>query len=453
MLGELVRALLPEHPELEVHTDVTSMLEVAQGATLVLAPRAEDAAWLNINRPVFSYRELRVILWCDAETTLALAQQAVDFVDWISHRVECPSEPPRYAVAGIRCALADRVPGIVWLGGDLEACFAAARPRGRLHRISAAQPYAELVKEVKAHRRQWLAWADIDDASRLRRVRWALAEARHQTRVFMIEPAVPSPGWRRIHARAGELRSARETLARAGARYPGRLAALIDLEPEAIELLAQLLQQGERDQPIETELLGATDPGALVARLVSQREAAPEQALTREQAPIPLVRGMGERLLPLRKEELGNISRQLDEDRHVGTENVAWWAAWSRTPASTEQVLRLAPVIRGFVAEPLLRSRQRTGGFWRLLGRLALDAGEADVARHWSEQALEASQSHEADHALSLHILALASKAQGRYSEAEALLRRSLSIDEKALGGEHPDYGASLHALAGVLSS
>ena len=42
--------------------------------------------------------------------------------------------------------------------------------------------------------------------------------------------------------------------------------------------------------------------------------------------------------------------------------------------------------------------------------------------------------------------------SQGKYSEAESLLRRSLTLNEKALGSEHPSFGASLHALAGVLS-
>ncbi|MGE0023020.1 MAG: tetratricopeptide repeat protein [Hyphomicrobium sp.] len=37
-----------------------------------------------------------------------------------------------------------------------------------------------------------------------------------------------------------------------------------------------------------------------------------------------------------------------------------------------------------------------------------------------------------------------------RYSEAEPLLKRSLELDEKALGAEHPDTSATLHVLAGL---
>ena len=34
---------------------------------------------------------------------------------------------------------------------------------------------------------------------------------------------------------------------------------------------------------------------------------------------------------------------------------------------------------------------------------------------------------------------------QGRYAEADPLLKRALAIDEKALGPEHPDVGQSLN--------
>ncbi len=39
---------------------------------------------------------------------------------------------------------------------------------------------------------------------------------------------------------------------------------------------------------------------------------------------------------------------------------------------------------------------------------------------------------------------------QGRYAEAEPLVKRSLAIREKALGPEHPDVAQSLNNLAVV---
>jgi tetratricopeptide (TPR) repeat protein len=40
--------------------------------------------------------------------------------------------------------------------------------------------------------------------------------------------------------------------------------------------------------------------------------------------------------------------------------------------------------------------------------------------------------------------------AQGRFAEAEPLLKGSLAIAEKALGPDHPDVGITLNNLAGL---
>ena len=55
--------------------------------------------------------------------------------------------------------------------------------------------------------------------------------------------------------------------------------------------------------------------------------------------------------------------------------------------------------------------------------------------------------------ALSLNNLAALYVAQGRYAEAEPLYKRSLAIQEKALGPDHPDVGTSLNNLAGLYTA
>ena len=47
-----------------------------------------------------------------------------------------------------------------------------------------------------------------------------------------------------------------------------------------------------------------------------------------------------------------------------------------------------------------------------------------------------------------LNNLGQVAKVQGRYAEAEPLIRRSLAIREKVLGREHPDVARSLNNLA-----
>ena len=45
----------------------------------------------------------------------------------------------------------------------------------------------------------------------------------------------------------------------------------------------------------------------------------------------------------------------------------------------------------------------------------------------------------------------LVSQDQGKLSEAEPLMRRSLAIKEKALGPDHPDVAISLSSIASLL--
>ncbi|WP_245682832.1 tetratricopeptide repeat protein [Archangium gephyra] len=479
-LGELVRALLPIAPELEVHTEAYRMAEARPGSTLVLVPRAEDADWLNINRPLFAARALRVVLFCTREVTVALSRGAVDFLDWVSLRLECPTGPAPYAVAGLRCALAARVPGIVWTGGDLEASFAAARKGRTLRRISAARPYEELVAEAKAAgRREWLAWTDVDGDFRLRRVRWALAEARRRTRAILVEPAVRSPGWWEVHARVAEPAEACERLRSAGAKQPGRLAALVDLEPETIQLLGGLLERGVEEHFLEGELLKSAAPGTAVGRLASEQGLVTEKEQVRGRAPPPVMRALGvdrDRMRRLYEAELNAIEQQLHSEEQVDAEDTAFWSANTRST-------RFVPSgNRGELAEGLLRRTPWTSERWEQAANIALLAGDAAVAHLWARRAFETDNDQwevltqvlirqgrftEAESLLRrqlqaertpdlargwiLHELGLVLERQGKYAEAEALLRQSLSIKKQALGTHHPDYGASLHVLAMVL--
>jgi tetratricopeptide (TPR) repeat protein len=426
-LGELVRALLPEHPELEVHTEVQRVLEVPHGSTLVLVPRAEDADWLNINRPVFAQRELRVVLFCDTETTVALAQQAVDFFDWISHRVECPSRPPRFAVAGIRCALALRAPGIVWQGGDLEATFAASRPRGKLHKFSAARPYGELLAELKEHHRAWIAISEVDSPFRLRRIRWALAEAGHRTRAILVEPAVHSPGWWPVHARVAELREARVQLEKAGAPFPGRLAALNELEPEAITLMRLYLENGIRAETIEATLLGVKTPGLEQEASWEDigRQLAPHFLLG-EAAP-PLMRAFTPKhLRRLLQDELTAMHQRLEKGEPVEFGELAGWAAWTARP-------ELAPSARGaeFAIELSLRNREPAQVRWNALTTWAVLMADLDVAEFWARRAMVEKQPH------ARLTLASVLQAQGYHDEAGSLIQEALANEAQTPGWEH----------------
>ncbi|HVG58785.1 MAG TPA: tetratricopeptide repeat protein [Hyalangium sp.] len=478
-LGDLVRALLPTHPELEVHGDARKLVGVKPGSTVVLVPRAEDADWLNINRPLFALNSLRVVLFAPREVSVALARGAVDFFDWISHRLECIPGPAPFAVAGLRRALAIRAPGIVWKGGDLVAAFREVRPRGRLRTVSVARPYEELVAEIWAARGDWLAWTDVDGDFRLRRVRWALAEARCRTRTILVEPPVPSPGWWELHGRVAEFRVACERLERAGAIHAGRLAALVDLEPEAIELLGELLEQGMPEQTLEAEISRGADAGAAMGRLAAARGLVREKDLVRGRASPPAMRAFSENCANtrlLQGVEARELIHRIERGEWLEPED-AWWAASTtrRFPASTERFER-----QGGGAEVRLRHDARTEQTWEELAAVALLAGDVQVAHVWALRAagagvgkplilaqvlIEEGRWTEAESVLRrqlavdpsgargrvLYELARVLERQGRYMEAKEVLRHVLTLSEVELGEGYPGYGASLHALAVVL--
>lgn len=301
MLGALVRALLPRYPDLQVPARLGQISALPQGSTLVLVPRAEDADQLNLGRPIFAYRELRAILFCDSETTVALARQAPDFFDWISHRVECPRS---------------------------------------------------------------------------------------------LLPYVP------VYVRGADLREACTRLERAGAQLPGRMAALVNLQPELIELLAQLLGRGTSEAQLGAELLQAADPVPVL------REHAQRLGLLSDDT------GGKELLLRLRRASLAEIERRLQ----------------SGEAADASQVTALNEL------------------------SLALhERGQNAGAEHILRQALSLTEQHPgADRAASLLLLGRVLAAQGRYAEAESALQQVLSLQDKGLDSSPPEAAQALAMLAQI---
>lgn len=89
-LGALYRVLRSSAQSTEVVAGVRDLMELRAGTTVLFAPRIGEASWMNLYRPAFIDRGYRLVAWCSSETTVALSQQAPDWFDWISLRVECP---------------------------------------------------------------------------------------------------------------------------------------------------------------------------------------------------------------------------------------------------------------------------------------------------------------------------------------------------------------------------
>lgn len=114
-----------------------------------------------------------------------------------------------------------------------------------------------------------------------------------------------------------------------------------------------------------------------------------------------------------------------------------------RPIASEEEALETAK--ENFERDPewwAWQSRMRAGDEAYRRG----DHGEAE--RHWKAQ-LEFEVNMGSNR--SLDNLAMLYQTQGKYAEAEPLYERSLAMDEKTLGPEHPDLAESLKNYAALL--
>jgi tetratricopeptide (TPR) repeat protein len=393
-LRGLVRGLLPTYPDLDVHTDVTDVYSVPDGSVMVLAPRPENADWLNVQRPVFARRGLKVILWCDEETTEALARTAVDFFDWISHRHECPDVPPLHGVLGIQTALCARAPWIVWTGGDFEACFRAALPGREVVHVSAQRPFLELVETIRAAGRAWVVWGDVNSFSASMIVEQAVIEAGRRSRIIIDSHDGYRPrGWLQLHGQCMPLRAGRESLA--NLKAPGRLAALAGLEPEAMQLIRMLLRAGSGERSVESTLLNADDPNAAIARRLGAETWLESSQQSLGETPPPVLRAFHKETWLTKAWGRGRWGR-------LHLENRALKAVLLASDASDLAELDEAEA----------------------LARRAVDISE----RAWGPKSLW--------HASALRDLARALLKRGRFSDAESLLRRAIDVvsDEPTAG-------------------
>lgn len=434
-----------------------AILTVPEGATLVLVPRPEDADWLNIQRPAVARRNLKVVLWCDAETRVALAQQARDFFDWISHHHEAPAAPAPYAVCGIRAALRARAPGIVWAGGDLEACFKAALPGRALIHVRSARPYAELVEAARPSGRAWIAWHDVDGPFRLQQVQRATAEAGRRTRTVLVEPFGSLPGWWDVHAYVMAVSAARAMLERAGARAPGRLVALVGCEPEGVALIAELLERETAEAEIERTLAQAEDPGAAVAQLGERQGVMVLGAVGGQDVTSPFQRafGAGPRGWALRQKELLiNGQKIVHEHRSLVESLLGKAKALARQEGQGDEAealarwaLEITRKVHGEEHPKYAEALERLGGVYFQLRRFA-DA-EAAVLR--AIAILEAAPGTE-DEKLCLPLTNLATVLafQGRYAEANAAIDRVSEIARRR--GHERLWARSLSQKAEILS-
>lgn len=389
---------MTDHPEVTLVARAARLDDVPDGATVIMVPRIEEVDWLNLHRPLFADRALRLVLFCDGRTSAGLALRAPDLFDWISHRVECPPAAPSHAVAGLRAAVQLSIPAVRWDGLEPELSQVLADAvGGRLHPFIPTS-YDELVEELR-RTCSGPEWTCITPTSHLEvgRIRLALAEARRSRPVLLISFPLEAPGWwdapslRRsrlpdfpgcwgIHGRFAELDQAIDRLTSRGA--PARLAALLGLEPEAISMAAGVLGAGMIPSVLEQITIEAADPGAEVARLAERKSPVDLDDIMRGAVSPPYLR--------MRPHKVAGIS--FWRQRWAAREPDCWTAL--------EQDIQARP--RSFIS----------------LVERALVLGDTEIAARWARR----ERSADPDSPQVLHLSARVAYQRGRYAEAAAIL-------------------------------
>lgn len=297
-LATLLRALRGPHPDASVITALHRLESLPVGAVVVLIPAAHEADALNLARPLFERRRLRVVLWCASTVSAALAEGAPDFFNWISARVECPSATPWFTLATLRAAHDADIAGVVWLSPEapdeaLREAGLACEPRVELSGSGRSVALALAAAEETS----WI-WVDgVDSEAQMLTLRLVLADAQRRGRVIVSgrfpsrgeqraslpvgvndDAARPNDlwalgGWTLVDTEVASLRSLPDGL-------DVDLAIALRGEPEATRFTMVAAELAPDPQLLRAELESATDPGAaLAARVLREGEWADELRL------------------------------------------------------------------------------------------------------------------------------------------------------------------------------
>lgn len=289
-LGPLVRGLSLDFPDLWVVTEAARIEDAPEGAVVVLVARPEDAIWLNLNRPIFADRALKVVLWSKRVVSEHFAKKAPDFFNWIARHFDCPDEPPTFAIHGMRSALRARAWAVDFRGKTLDAVFAAAFPKRKLLRLSASAPEQALRTAVKEAGTAWITWTNLFDEQGIKRVRQIVTnEHRKGRNILENVRGTAHEAWPVFDALMS-VGQAIGALEQAGLPAAGRLAAMLDLEPEAIAFAADELERGITVAEIEAAIRTATDPGAALEKQSAEAAKFDAVQLAAFRAPPPMLR-------------------------------------------------------------------------------------------------------------------------------------------------------------------
>ncbi len=388
-LRGLLATLHQADADVRVCLDARELVKLPPNSLALLLLREEDISWLNVNRPIFATKSLRVIVWASDAVLAKLLGGAPDFSDWISHVVDVPPRVADFAVASFRRA-ADNHPWVFFSGTDLETCFSRALPNRRLVRCDSGGGYEALVDQIERNRRSWLAF-EIQGSFELIGLRWALAQARRRSRVVLQDPGVflGSHGWWEVTSRPSSIRDLASAYRERGVPDATRVAIALDLE-WCGELIEGWNERGLGALPPVGELLKQPDPGRWLAAKVPLSEGDIRSVADgrysgprrRAHCDNGLVRAHTHRLRR-------RVGRQLKHGEPIGELAFRLWSVGRRRPRLSEGWQRMARE-ESYLVEPTVEVAARLDDA-RLWGELA------SVANYWGLPSVSASWSARAE--------------------------------------------------------
>jgi len=408
---------------------------VPDGGVVVFVARPGDAPWLNAERPLFAMRRWRAVIWFQPEAGRALLARARDFEDWSSLFRRVPAGPAPRIVEELRSVA--HWPGLEWFGGGARSAIHEAFPGAAVRVVDAGRPYQALFAEAAHASEGWLLWEGAGSLGRIRRARWAMAQAGHNARNVFVDPGLSIGGWWPIVAQLADLDEA-------AARLGGRLAALLDLEPEAIDLAVAARGAGVSVARLSEAAL-SEDPDAALVDLALGAGVLGRDEIARMARPGPALRfALSHRLDILPRPWV--LATTEAEPVHDRTEEVwAAWAAWARGPV--EGALVVGDEDGDYArVERRLRARPTTKAAWAELVAAAIELEEVSAAATWAEQALDYAPPDPSRWAGVL-LSAGVSDERRRPARARRLLRRALAL----LGPDEPlpsSYAAGVSSLS-----
>ncbi|MDP3278915.1 MAG: hypothetical protein Q8Q09_27230 [Deltaproteobacteria bacterium] len=200
----LVRSLIKAGHSVTLTSRVQTLREADPKNVVIYLPRVDEAEAVNIERPIFADRALRVIFWIEDDTYTQVRTVMRDALDWVVTTVDAPSRiTPAFWQLNLKAAITSGAAGVRWDRREsvIDLLTETVGSVAFLEVDVSRSSYQEILDVINTREDRWLIFRGIgDDSDRAtKRVRWALAATdQHQRTILVSESHGDTVGWWRV---------------------------------------------------------------------------------------------------------------------------------------------------------------------------------------------------------------------------------------------------------------